>query len=57
MVFLMTLKTIPQPPHTHMYSYVFMPLTHTCTHRNIHTDAHMQGKENIAIMRKLEWLS
>lgn len=57
MVFLMTLETIPQPPHTHMYSYVFMPLTHTCTHRNIHTDAHMQGKENIAIMRKLERLS
>lgn len=45
MVFLMTLETIPQPLHTHMYSYVLMPLTHTCTHRTIHTDAHMQGKK------------
>lgn len=33
---------------THTNTYVFMPLTH----RNIHTDAHIQ--KNIVIMRKLE---
>ena len=31
---------------THTNTYVFMPLIHTCTHRNIHTDAHMQEKKH-----------